>query len=119
MNWRTILLWVLRVAVAALFAFAAYLKLTGSAMEVDVFEKVGLGQWFRYVTGLIELGGALAVLWPPFSVAGAAALLLVDIGAFIAQVSVLHEDWIHTVVIGAIICAVIYLQSGRFAPDAR
>jgi putative oxidoreductase len=37
----------------------------------------------------------------------------VDIGAFIAQVAVIHMDWIHTIVIGALLVVVIVLQRGR------
>jgi hypothetical protein len=31
---------------------------------VDVFERVGFGQWFRYLIALLELGGAALLLWP-------------------------------------------------------
>ena len=44
----------------------------------------------------------------------ALVLLAVDAGAFITQIAVLHGDWIHTVVIGAILGTVIYLQRDRF-----
>jgi uncharacterized membrane protein YphA (DoxX/SURF4 family) len=106
----TVVLWVLRVLVAALFLFAAFAKLSGQQMMVDEFNTVGLGQWFRYFTGLLELVGGLAVLAPPISAFGALLLLCVDVGAFIAQVGVLHQDWIHTVVIAAILAALVYLQ---------
>jgi uncharacterized membrane protein YphA (DoxX/SURF4 family) len=53
--WKTILLWVLRLLVAALFLFAAYSKLSGQQMMVDEFAKVGLGQWFRYFTAAMAL----------------------------------------------------------------
>lgn len=116
MNWKVVVLWVLRVAVAALFLFAGFSKLTGQPMMIDTFDKVGVGQWFRYLTGLLEVGGAVAVLIPAVSVWAACLLLLVDVGAFLAQVTVLHEDWIHTIVIGVVLAAVIYLQTGRLAP---
>ena len=32
-----------------------------------------------------------------------------------AQISILHKDWIHTIVIGLILGALIYLQRGRLA----
>jgi hypothetical protein len=41
---------------------------------------------------------------------GALLLLVVDVGAFFAQVLFLHEDWTHTIVIGAILVALIYVQ---------
>ena len=106
----TITIWVLRIVVAALFLFAAVLKLAGAQMEVDAFNIVGLGQWFRYVTGILEVIGGVAVLVPAVSAFGAVLLLIVDIGAFIAQITRLHMDWIHTIVIGAVLVVLIYLQ---------
>lgn len=105
-----ILIWILRVLMAGLFLFAAFGKLTGLPMMVQEFEVIGLGQWFRYFTGVTEVVGALALLAPAVSGIAAMALLLVDIGAFIAQVAVLHVDWIHTIVVGAVLVALIYLQ---------
>lgn len=103
-------IWVLRVLMAALFLFAAAMKLTGQPAMVAEFDTVGLGQWFRYVTGLMELVGGVLVLIPRRSVLGAGLLLMVDAGAFVAQVAVLHMDWIHTVVIGALLVALILMQ---------
>jgi putative oxidoreductase len=106
----SITLWVLRILVAALFLFASFMKLSGQPMMLQEFDTVGLGQWFRYFTGCLEFVGAIAVLVPSVSFLGAILLLLVDIGAFIAQIGVLHMDWIHTIVIGLFIGALIYLQ---------
>ena len=111
---KTITLWILRILMAALFLFASYMKLSGNPMMVDEFNTIGLGQWFRYLTGVLELAGGLAILVPSVSVFAALVLLAVDAGAFVTQIAVLHGDWIHTVVIGAILAAVIYLQRDRF-----
>jgi uncharacterized membrane protein YphA (DoxX/SURF4 family) len=48
---KTVGLWVLKIALAALFALTAWAKLYGVPPMVEIFEKVGLGQWFRYFTG--------------------------------------------------------------------
>jgi putative oxidoreductase len=105
-----IAIWILRAIVSLLFVAAAAMKLTSQPPMVAEFQTVGLGQWFRYLTGALELAGGLAVLVPRLSILGAAILLLVDIGAFFAQIAILHMDWIHTVVIGALIGLLIYLQ---------
>ena len=110
----TIVLWILRILMAALFLFASYMKLSGNPAMVAEFDAVGLGQWFRYFTGALELAGGIGILVPSVSVFAALVLLAVDVGAFITQIAVLHGDWIHTVVIGAILGAVIYLQRDRF-----
>jgi uncharacterized membrane protein YphA (DoxX/SURF4 family) len=105
-----IVLWVLRGLSAALFLFAAFAKLTSMQMEVDAFAMLPVGQWFRYLVGLLELAGGICVLIPTISGLGAIVLLVVDVGAFFAQVLFLHQDWIHPIVIGAILVALIYLQ---------
>ena len=44
-------------------------------MMVETFEKVGVGQWFRYVTGAIEIGSAILLLIPRLAPVGAALLV--------------------------------------------
>jgi putative oxidoreductase len=106
----TIVLWVLRVLMAALFLFGAFAQLTGQQVMVDQFATLPVGDWFRYVVGLLQLVGAIALLAPAVSGLGALLLLVVDVGAFFAQVLFIHEDWIHPIVIGAILVALVYLQ---------
>ena len=69
---QQIILRVLRGLVAFAFVLFGTLKLIGIPMMVDVFDHVGLGQWFRYATGGIEVGGAILLLSPRF--VGPAAL---------------------------------------------
>jgi len=99
----TIVLWVLRALMAALFLFAAFAKLTGQPMMVQEFGLLQVGQWFRYVVGLMELAGGVAVLVAAISGLGALLLLVVDVGAFFAQILFMHGDFVHAIVIGAIL----------------
>jgi len=78
-------------------------------MMVEEFGVVGLGDWFRIFTGVVEILGAAAVLYPVTTAWGALLLLCVDAGAFIAQVTRIHQDWVHTIVIGAVIVALLYM----------
>src|SRR6266542_2649637 len=48
---RLITLWTLSGLVALAFVFVGGGKLAGTAQMVELFDKVGLGQWFRYLTG--------------------------------------------------------------------
>jgi putative oxidoreductase len=86
---RTVGLWILRVLLAAAFLAAGSAKLAGVQTMVDVFEKVGLGQWFRFVTGVLEVSGAILLLIPRLTFYGAALLLLVSVGAVTAHLTVL------------------------------
>lgn len=71
------------------FAAAGLAKLAGAEMMVQTFDAVGVGQWFRYVTGAIELGSAI-LLWVPGATAWAAGLLVCTmVGAILAHFTVL------------------------------
>ena len=71
------------------FGAAGIAKLMGVEMMVQTFDAVGFGQWFRYVTGIIELGSAI-VLWVPGLTAYAAGLLTCTMaGALVAHATVL------------------------------
>jgi putative oxidoreductase len=48
---------------------------------VALFEAIGVGQWFRAVTGLIEVASAVALLVPAVAPFGAVALAATMIGA--------------------------------------
>ena len=111
----TMLIWALRALMAALFLFAAWLKLSGSPAMIEEFGKIGLGQGFRYFTALLEAAGAIVLLVPSVSVFAAALLMLIDAGALVAQLAVLHGDVIHCLVIGAVLAALIHLQRDSLA----
>ena len=48
-----------RLVLAALFLFTGGAKLAGLPAMVEVFERVGFGQWFRYLTGILEVAARL------------------------------------------------------------
>jgi putative oxidoreductase len=86
---RTIGLWLVQIAAAGLFFFAGGSKLAGDAQMVQVFGVIGIGQWFRYLTGGLEVIGAAGLLFP--ATAGLAALMLavVMIGAVLAHLFII------------------------------
>ena len=54
-RYKTIGWWALKIVVAGLFIAAAGAKLAGVQQMVDEFNQIGLGQWFRYFTGVTEI----------------------------------------------------------------
>ncbi|WP_445188559.1 DoxX family protein [Pseudonocardia sp. Cha107L01] len=83
-------LWVLQVLVAAMFLLAGYLKLASSPDMVALFAGIGIGQWFRYLTGTLEILGALALFIPRLRALGALGLAGVMIGALITDLFIVH-----------------------------
>lgn len=89
---RRITLWTVSVITAAMFVMAGGMKLAGAPMAVQLFDTIGLGQWFRYVTGAIEVAGGLALLAPPLAAPAAAALAVTMIGAILTHLVILGDS---------------------------
>jgi putative oxidoreductase len=80
-----IALWAVQIALAGMFLLAGSSKLLGAPAMVGLFDAIGIGQWFRYLTGLIEVASALALLVPSFAVFGALALVPTMVGAVVTH----------------------------------
>jgi putative oxidoreductase len=85
-----IALWTLQILLALAFVAAGSAKLLGSADMIAVFDAVGIGQWFRYVTGALELLGALLLIVPGKAAFGAVLLACVLAGAVVAHLTVIQ-----------------------------
>jgi putative oxidoreductase len=72
-----VFLWTVQVVLAAYFVYSAAL-LFGDGM-VGKFTEIGFGQWLRYLTGTLELAGAIGLVVPFLS--GLAALGLAGVMA--------------------------------------
>ena len=86
---RLMALWILSGLLALVFLGSGGAKLAGAVAMVQLFGKVGLGQWFRYFTGLSEVAGGIGVLIPRYAFYAAGLLAVVMVGAIIAHVTVL------------------------------
>ncbi|HEV3059796.1 MAG TPA: DoxX family protein [Vicinamibacterales bacterium] len=80
-----IVLWVAQVALAVMFLMAGGSKLVGAPAMVSLFDAIGWGQWFRYVTGIIEVISAVALLIPSAALFGAMLLIPTMLGAVAAN----------------------------------
>jgi uncharacterized membrane protein YphA (DoxX/SURF4 family) len=80
--------WALRAGVALVFSVFALKKLVRSSW-VSLFAAIGYGQGFRYVTGAIQLGGSLLLLFPRTARLGAALIASTMVGAIAIHLAVL------------------------------
>ena len=108
-----ITLWTLQVLVALAFVAAAAGKLLGSADMIALFDAVGVGQWFRYVTGSLEVLGALLLIVPGKTVFGAVMLASVMAGAVVAHLTVLHTAPTAPLVLFALTALIAWGRRGK------
>lgn len=90
---NVVMLWVVRLVVTLAFGFIGATKLSTDphGMWVKLFDDIGLGQWFRYFTGVMQLGGAVLMLTPRTLTLGAGMLACTMAGAAVVDVFVEHQ----------------------------
>ena len=87
---KNVVAWWFAVVLAIIFTLAGGIKLIGVPAMVQEFAQIGLGQWFRYLTGLLEVSGAIGLLIPKVRFWAAVQIAVVMAGATIANLTVLH-----------------------------
>ena len=98
----TIALWALQVVLALLFAMAGFAKVFGDPAMVEMFATIGVGQWFRYVVGALEIAGAVAMLNSQLSGLAALGVVCLMAGAILTYVLVLGTSPLLPLVLMAV-----------------
>ena len=83
------LVWTLQLGSAAMFLLSGSLKLAGVPMMVQMFAAIGLGQWFRYLTGGVEVISAVLLFVPSLAFFGALALAVTMVGAILTHLFII------------------------------
>jgi putative oxidoreductase len=103
----TIALWAAKGIAGTAFLAAGLAKLAGVSMMVATFDAIGAGQWFRYLTGLIEVASAVLLFIPGLQAIGAGLLVCTMIGAVLAHLLILGPSALPALILG-LISAVIF-----------
>ncbi|HEY9271559.1 MULTISPECIES: DoxX family protein [Achromobacter] len=102
--------WGLRLLAAVVFLAAAAAKLSGAPEMVQAFDHIGVGQWFRVVTGLVEVAGGIAVLIPATVFLGGLLLSATMIGAVLAHSFVIEGSPVPAIVLLLVSAAIAWLH---------
>ncbi|GAB3995640.1 hypothetical protein GCM10029992_13450 [Glycomyces albus] len=84
-RWANVSVWTLQIVLALFFVVAGAPKILGDAASIAAFEQIGAGQWFRVVTGLVEVAGAIGLLIPRLSSLAAGGLAITMVFATVAN----------------------------------
>jgi putative oxidoreductase len=92
--WPVRLGWVrlAEIGLGILFVCAGTVKLAGMPFMVELFASLGLGQWLRYVTALVELTGGVLLLSGRLEYFAALALAVIMVGATVASIVVFDRS---------------------------
>jgi putative oxidoreductase len=87
-------LWVLRVFLALMFLYSGASKFNPyEVFWIELFAKIGIGQWFRYFSGGLEVICAVFLLIPRSSAIAAALLACTMVGAILTHLFVLRDGY--------------------------
>ena len=109
-----IVLWVLQIAAAGIFLMVGSLKLSANEQTVGMFEaSMGVGRWFLYLIGLLEVAGAILLLIPRTS--GLAALMLagVMVGAIATHLFIVGGSPLAAIILLVVTGVVAWGRRGR------
>lgn len=107
----------IRVLLTSALLTAGIAEYIGAETMVASFEAVGVDQWFRHVTGLIEVGGALLLWLTGLQALTAAALPGTMIGASIAYLSVLDTPIVPALVPGLLSAVLLWQSRAQLSPS--
>jgi putative oxidoreductase len=102
------LVWGIRILLAFAFGAASVAKLAGVPQMVVTFEVIGIGQWFRYVTGGIEVLGAIMMLVPTTGLYAGLLLGGTMVGATVSHLVVVPGSPVPAIVLGLLCAAVVW-----------
>jgi putative oxidoreductase len=105
------LIWTFQILSAAMFLFSGTLKLTGAPMMVEMFSAIGLGQWFRYFTGSLEIISAVMLLVPSLAMFGALALAATMVGAVLTHLFIIGGSPVVPITLLAATSTIAWVRS--------
>jgi hypothetical protein len=77
---------------------AGSMKLAGAPAMVALFGAIGMGQWFRFAIGFLEILGGIALLIPVLAGAAALGLAALMIGATMIQIIISRRPPLASIV---------------------
>jgi len=92
-------LWVLQALLAAVFLLSGASKFSPRVVFwSQLFARIGIGQWFRYFTGSLEVICAVLLLIPKTSAFAAALLACTMLGAVLIHLFILRDGsaWVFS-----------------------
>jgi|TARA_B100002003_G_scaffold90810_1_gene84794 uncharacterized membrane protein YphA (DoxX/SURF4 family) len=105
----------IKILVSLAFLGAGLSKLAGVEMMVTTYEEIGFGQWFRYLTGVIEVGSVILLWLGSKQVFGAFLLVCTMLGAVLTHYFILGPSAVPAIVLGLLSAYILYYYRGQLS----
>jgi putative oxidoreductase len=108
--------WTLQIIVGAAFIAAGAAKVAAAPPMVAIFDQIGIGQWFRYVTAAVEIAGGGLLLWPGRAAYGALLLVCTMVGALVTHLVFIGGNPAPAAVLLVASLLLLWLNRGQLRP---
>ncbi|MBN9084362.1 MAG: hypothetical protein BGP04_12890 [Rhizobiales bacterium 62-17] len=112
-RWKTITLRFVELGLAFWLTTDGIAKLYGTGQTIEIFNAIGAGQWFRILTGLIQMAAAALLVTRGMAAFGAILAAAIMVGATSANLTVLDRDAVHALVPALIFLAIAWIKRGE------
>jgi uncharacterized membrane protein YphA (DoxX/SURF4 family) len=102
--------WSLQIILAMIFLTVGMAKISGVQSSVDLFQRVGMGQWLRYLVGMAEVACSVLLLFGPYASFAAGVLMIVMAGAVMSHLWLIGGSVAPALGLGLIAGCVLYLR---------
>jgi putative oxidoreductase len=109
-QWKQILVWGLQITAAIAFLMAGGSKLVGAEKMVTLFTNIGWGQWFRYLTGSLEIVGAMLLLLPSTAFWGGLLLAVIMVGGVFTHLFLVGGSPVPAIILFCITTTIAWLR---------
>ena len=99
------------IAVGVVFIFIGYGKFASHGVWVRIFEQIGLGQWFRLFTGIVQVTGGVLMMPRRTRTAGAFLLGCTMIGAAIVDIAIMGSPVVIVPLLLLFVIATVWVTS--------
>lgn len=107
------MLWILQGLTAVAIVGAGLATVGGAAQPVAMFDQIGAGDWFRYLTGSLEVAGGLGLLLPRLCGLAGLALAALWVGAIATHLFLLGGNPTPAVVFFVVTALIAYGRRDR------
>ncbi len=114
--------WLFQLIIISILGYASFLKLSNNTMEVELFTKIGMEPYGRYIIGFIEAVSCVLLLLPNAAVHGAILTFSVMLGALIAhstKIGFIGVTPIAAVLLVVLSAVIIYIRRKQIPSIAR
>ncbi|RKF07720.1 DoxX family protein [Oceaniradius stylonematis] len=110
-KWKNRVAWGAQGLLALAFLAAGSQKIIGTEPMLQMFAAIGLGPLFQYVTGSLEITGAVMLLIPATAFWGAALVSCIMVGAIYTHLAVIGGSFVPALMLLLLACIVLWVRN--------